>query len=33
MLGVELGDLITDTIMGMRQVAEEIDLKGTGIEE
>ncbi len=28
MLGVELGDLITDTIMGMREVAEEIGLKG-----
>ncbi|MGD2125068.1 MAG: HDIG domain-containing protein [Desulfobacteraceae bacterium] len=28
MLGVELTDLITDTIMGMRQVAEEIGLKG-----
>ena len=29
MLGVELGELITDTIMGMRDVAEEIGLKGT----
>jgi len=29
MLGVELTDLITDTIMGMREVAEEIGLKGT----
>ncbi|HDZ89912.1 MAG: HD domain-containing protein [Deltaproteobacteria bacterium] len=29
MLGVELPDLITDTIMGMRDVAEEIGLKGT----
>jgi len=29
MLGVELGELITDTIMGMREVAEEIGLKGT----
>ena len=28
MLGVELSDLITDTIMGMREVAEEIGLKG-----
>jgi len=28
MLGVELGELITDTIMGMRAVAEEIGLKG-----
>jgi putative nucleotidyltransferase with HDIG domain len=28
MLGVDLGDLITDTIMGMREVAEEIGLKG-----
>lgn len=28
MLGVELGELITDVIMGMRQVAEEIGLKG-----
>ena len=29
MLGMELSDLITDTIMGMREVAEEIGLKGT----
>jgi predicted hydrolase (HD superfamily) len=29
MLGMELTDLITDTILGMREVAEEIDLKGT----
>ena len=29
MLGVEIGDLITDTIMGMREVAEAIGLKGT----
>jgi putative nucleotidyltransferase with HDIG domain len=29
MLGVELSSLITDTIMGMREVAEQIDLKGT----
>ena len=28
MLGVELADLITDTIMGMREVAEEIGLAG-----
>lgn len=28
MLGVELGDLITDTIQGMREVADEIGLKG-----
>jgi putative nucleotidyltransferase with HDIG domain len=28
MLGVELSELITDTIMGMRDVAEEIGLKG-----
>jgi len=29
MLGVELTDLITDTIIGMREVAEEIGLKGS----
>lgn len=29
MLGVELSDLITDTIMGMREVAEEIGLYGS----
>jgi len=29
MLGMELTDLITDTIMGMREVAEEIGLKGS----
>jgi putative nucleotidyltransferase with HDIG domain len=29
LLGMELTDLITDTIMGMRAVAEEIGLKGT----
>ena len=29
MLGVNLDELITDCIMGMRQVAEEIGLKGT----
>jgi len=28
MLGIELPDLITDTIMGMREVAEDIGLKG-----
>ena len=28
MLGVELNELITDTIMGMRDVADEIGLKG-----
>ncbi|MFW5640909.1 MAG: HDIG domain-containing metalloprotein [Thermodesulfobacteriota bacterium] len=28
MLGMELGELITDTIMGMREVAEDIGLKG-----
>jgi putative nucleotidyltransferase with HDIG domain len=28
MLGVEVSELITDTIMGMREVAEEIGLKG-----
>ena len=28
MLGVALGDLITDTIMGMREVADAIGLKG-----
>ena len=28
MLGVDLTELITDTIMGMREVAAEIDLKG-----
>lgn len=29
MLGADLGDLITDTITGMREVAEDIGLKGT----
>jgi predicted hydrolase (HD superfamily) len=29
MLGVELGELITDVIMGMRDVAEQIGLKGS----
>ena len=33
MLGVELTDLITDTIMGMREVAEEIGLKGNYYKE
>jgi hypothetical protein len=28
MLGLDLGEMITDTIMGMREVAEEIGLKG-----
>ena len=28
MLGIELADLINDTIMGMREVAEDIGLKG-----
>lgn len=31
-LGVELTDLITDTIMGMREVADAIGLKGSGAE-
>ncbi len=31
MLGVEIGELIEDTIMGMREVAEEIGLKGNTI--
>ena len=30
MLGIELPDLINDTIMGMREVAEDIGLKGEG---
>ena len=30
MLGVELQELITDTIAGMQEVAEEIGLKGSG---
>jgi predicted hydrolase (HD superfamily) len=29
MLGVQVADLIQDTIMGMRDVAEEIGLKGS----
>jgi putative nucleotidyltransferase with HDIG domain len=33
MLDVELGELITDTIMGMREVAETIGLKGVTVEE
>jgi hypothetical protein len=32
MLEMELTELITDTIMGMRDVAEEIGLKGSGAE-
>jgi predicted hydrolase (HD superfamily) len=28
MLGVEVSELIEDTIMGMREVADEIGLKG-----
>jgi len=28
MLGIELGEVISDTIMGMREVAEDIGLKG-----
>lgn len=32
MLGMDLGELITDTIMGMREVAEAIGLKGTAPE-
>ena len=31
MLGVDLSDLITDTIMGMREVADEIGLKGNAV--
>ena len=30
MLGLDLGEMITDTIMGMREVAGEIGLKGNG---
>ncbi|NQT57152.1 MAG: HD domain-containing protein [Desulfobacteraceae bacterium] len=33
MLGVELTDLITDTIMGMQEVAEKIGLKGNYYKE
>ena len=29
MLNIELGELITDTIMGMREVADAIGLRGT----
>ncbi|MHC4647969.1 MAG: HD domain-containing protein [Planctomycetota bacterium] len=32
MLGMELSELITDTIMGMREAAEEIGLKGNAVE-
>ncbi len=32
MLGMDLGELISDTIMGMREVAEAIGLKGTAPE-
>lgn len=32
MLGTDLNDLITDTIMGMREVADEIGLKGNPVE-
>ena len=31
MLDIEIGDLITETIMGMRNVAEEIGLKGSPV--
>ena len=33
MLGVEISDLINDCIMGMREVAEEIGLKGNPVSE
>ena len=33
MLGVDLGELIQDTIMGMREVAETIGLRGTVANE
>jgi len=33
MLGMELGELITDTIMGMREAAEAIGLKGDAAQE
>jgi putative nucleotidyltransferase with HDIG domain len=33
MLGMELGELIDDVIMGMREVADEIGLKGNGISD
>ena len=32
MLGADLNDLINDTIMGMREVAEEIGLKGNPVQ-
>lgn len=32
MLGMELSELITDTIMGMREAAEEIGLKGNAVD-
>ncbi len=32
MLGVQVSDLIIDTIMGMQDVAEEIGLKGNAVE-
>jgi len=32
MLGVQVGDLIQETIMGMREVADEIGLKGSAVE-
>jgi predicted hydrolase (HD superfamily) len=33
MLGVEISDLITDTILGMREVADQIGLAGSISEE
>lgn len=33
MLGVEISELITDTITGMQEVAEAIGLKGVTVEE
>jgi putative nucleotidyltransferase with HDIG domain len=32
MLGTDLNELISDTIMGMREIAEEIGLKGTHVQ-
>jgi hypothetical protein len=32
MLGVQVADLILDTIMGMREVADQIGLKGSVAE-
>jgi len=32
MLGVQVSDLIIDTIMGMQDVAEQIGLKGKTVE-